>query len=213
MQAKLEIFQLRLLKEILGVSTSAVRTGVFGETGDLPDIWRERQRQLLSARQMLKAPPGSLPGSVARATQSGEGMLGIFRLAKILEEQGEVRDIASFASKKSIKSWVWRHASREWLTKAKASTRVGGTYHDSVALQTRGYLKFDFKGRQILTKLRVDDLDLGAASFRGKSLPLPVCQLCGVEPETREHFVLRCRSLDDVRGRGRMGDDAWPFGP
>ena len=101
---------------------------------------------------------------------------------------------------------MWRHASREWLTKAKASTRVGGTYHDSVALQTRGYLKFDFKGRQILTKLRVDDLDLGAASFRGKSLPLPVCQLCGVEPETREHFVLRCCSLDDVR---EIHADAW----
>ena len=56
-----------------------------------------------------------------------------------------------------------------------------------------------FPGRCILTRLRLDDLDLGAASFRGKIKPWSMCAMCGEEAETREHFVLRCKSLSGAR--------------
>ncbi len=52
-----------------------------------------------------------------------------------------------------------------------------------------------YPGRIILTRLRLDDLDLGAASYKGKSATLALCALCGEEAQTREHFVLRCRAL------------------
>ena len=107
------------LKEVLGASASAARLGVIGESGDLPDIWRERQRQMLVARQMLRAPAGSLPRRMAEGARSGEVKLGIFRLvAEILCEQQTVRDISSFDSKKSIKEWVRRQATKEWLQSA-----------------------------------------------------------------------------------------------
>ena len=70
-KAVLEGFQINLLRELLGVSKWAMKDGVLGETGDLPDIWRERKRQLLVARQMLRAPEGSLPKRIARAVQKG----------------------------------------------------------------------------------------------------------------------------------------------
>ena len=168
---------------------------------------------------MLRAPTGSLPRRMAEVANKGDVKLGVFRLvADILKEQQSERDISSFDSKKSIKNWVRMQATKEWLKGAKASPRLGETYRDVVSLEMHGYLKFDFKGRQVLTKLRIDDLELGAASFRGKAVPLPNCQLCGVEPETREHFLLKCRSLDEVRIKhkgtleitwGLSRNDAW----
>ena len=144
---------------------------------------------------------------------------GLFRLVtEILTEQEEDRDIASLGSKRDIKAWIKKRATEEWLLKARACSRLASTYQDVGTLETRGYLSFDFKGRQVLTKLRVDDLILGAASFNRKIDPLPMCQMCGVEPETREHFLLKCRSLVEVRAthaevvdltRGLSKFDAW----
>ena len=100
----------------------------------------------------------------------------------------------------------------------RASSRLMCTYEDVAQLETRGYLKADFKGRQVLTKLRVDDLNLGAASYNAKLESPPSCLLCGEEPETREHFLLRCRKLEGVRDahpdvymliQGLSRRDAW----
>lgn len=199
-KAKLEKFHFKTLREVLGVSSKAPKLGVTGELGELTDIWRERQKQLLVAKQMLRAPHGSLPQRMADVARQGEAKLGIFRLAaEILNDQQAGIDISWFNSKRSIKKWVREWASKEWLQRAQASPSLGATYQDETSLETRGYLNYDFKGRQVLTKLRINDLDLGAAGFRGKAGSPPCCQLCGVEPETREHFLLRCRSLEEVR--------------
>ena len=218
-QAKIELFQFQILREVLGVSSKAHKLGVIGESGELLDIWRERQRQMLGARQMLKAPPGSLPRRMAEAAQHAEAKLGLFRLvAEILEEQKEVRDISSFGSKGDIRGWIRKQATQEWRQSVRASSRLMCTYEDVAQLETRGYLKADFKGRQVLTKLRVDDLNLGAASYNAKLESPPSCLLCGEEPETREHFLLRCRKLEGVRDahpdvymliQGLSRRDAW----
>ena len=43
-KTKLERFHFRTLREVLGVSSKAPKLGVTGELGEIPDIWRERQR-------------------------------------------------------------------------------------------------------------------------------------------------------------------------
>ena len=90
-------------------------------------------------------------------------------------------------------------ASQEWKTKVDQSSCLSRTYRLSNPLIIKGYLQKTYPGRCILTRLRLDDLDLGAASFRGKINPWPLCAMCGEEAETREHFVLRCRLLSSVR--------------
>ena len=40
---QLEAFQVAALREILGLSKVAPKLALFGETGDLPDRWRERR--------------------------------------------------------------------------------------------------------------------------------------------------------------------------
>ena len=51
----------------------------------------------------------------------------------------------------------------------------------------------------MLTRLRLDDLDLGGASYRGRAEAKQPCAMCDEEAETREHFALRCRSLAGAR--------------
>jgi hypothetical protein len=60
-------------------------------------------------------------------------------------------------------------ATKEWKQRTAKSTRLGPTYQNVTTFRLRGYLKDDFKGRQILTKLRIDDLDLVAASSKAKA--------------------------------------------
>ena len=87
------------------------------------------------------------------------------------------------------------------------SSVLSRTYHHSTALGIKGYLRRTFPGRAILTRLRIDDLDLGAAGYRGKSMNKELCSMCGEDAETREHFVLRCRPLSAARDANRKAMD------
>ena len=211
---KLETFQMSLLREVLGLSASARKDGVLGETGELPDVWRERKKQLLVAFQMIHAPEGSLPARIAKAAISACPRRGLFATVELwlanLDTKG--RTILDFKSKGDIKQWIWTQASDEWKHRVKESTSLRGTYNCNDTLRCRGYLAEDFKGRQLLTKLRVDDLDLDAAGYKraaaekvnkqsGTTTLLSTCRLCGVAPETRHHFVVQCRALDETRAR------------
>ena len=98
-------------------------------------------------------------------------------------------------------------AFQEWKTKVDESAVLSRTYCLSTSLGMKGYLRSAFPGRAILTRLRIDDLDLGAAGFRGKSEIKEHCSICGEEAETREHFVLRCRTLSAARDANRKAMD------
>ena len=79
---KLEAFQMNTLREILGISKYSAKQGVLGELGELRDVWRERKRQLLVAKQMLSAPKGSLLWALANEGQNASPKLGIFKLVE-----------------------------------------------------------------------------------------------------------------------------------
>ena len=81
------------------------------------------------------------------------------------------------------------------------SERLRDTYSPSEPLRNRGYLDINFRGRRVLTKLRLDDLKLGAAGYKSKSVHQQLCEMCGKEPETRQHFTVRCLALQHVRDR------------
>jgi hypothetical protein len=84
------------------------------------------------------------------------------------------------------------------------STRLYNTYSQTKDLQLRGYLTTDFKGRQVLTKIRADDLELGASSYRGIGQSrTDACKTCKIPllVETNEHFVLHCAALANARKR------------
>jgi hypothetical protein len=202
----LDAFHIDTLREILGVSNCSVKAGVRGELGEIPDVWRERMRQMLVARQMLTSPEGSLMERLARHANASSPKLGIFRTVEtFLEGCSEpARRLEDFKSKQSIKDWVHMMASGEWRARIASSSRLGITYSLARSLATKGYLREAYPGRQILTKLRIDDLDLGAAGVRGLQEPGQPCSLCGMGPETRVHFVLHCAALEPSRSAEQL---------
>ena len=54
-------------------------------------------------------------------------------------------------------------ASQEWKAMVEVSSVLPRTYYHSTSLDMKGYLRRAFPGRTILPRLRIDDLDLGAA--------------------------------------------------
>jgi hypothetical protein len=195
----LDAFQLETLREILGVSKTCRKAGVRGELGEIPDRWRERIRQLLVARQMLRAPSGGLMEQIARQANSASPKLGVFRIVHSFLEATGGPLLEDFRSKGAIKRWIYTKALQEWKAKVDESSCLSRTYQLNTDLIIKGYLRKSYPGRIILTRLRLDDLDLGAASYRAKSEAQALCALCGEEEETREHFVLRCKTLAAAR--------------
>ena len=92
-------------------------------------------------------------------------------------------------------------ARAEWIQAVQLSDRLRDTYSLTEPLKTRGYLDINFRGRRILTKLRLDDLHLGAAGYKSKAVFQHLCEMCRMEPETRQHFTIRCPALDQIRLR------------
>ena len=195
----LDSFHTETLREILGVSSHSVKAGVRGETGEIPDKWRERKRQLLLARQMLTSPRGGLLEKIASQANRSIPKLGIFRVVCNFLEEARGPRLEDFRSRGEIKRWITAMATQEWKTRVEESDRLARTYRLCKTLTIHGYLKRVYPGRQILTRLRIDDLDLGAASYRGMRDQKDPCTLCGVEAETREHFALRCQALQTAR--------------
>ncbi len=205
-RSKLEAFQLKTLREILGLSNSAPILAVYGESGDLPDIWRERRKQLQIAFQMLSSPQTSLPRKVAREADTAVPKVGLFlRVSEILANHGGTQlRIEDFKSKTEIRRWIDRAAEEEWRGGIAQSSRLTSTYRSSTELRLRGYLKSDFRGRQTLTKFRADDLELEAASYRGRGGSyVDFCSTCQAKDcvETRAHFALQCEALTSVRNK------------
>jgi hypothetical protein len=161
----LDAFQLETLREILGVSRACRKAGVRGELGEIPDGWRERKRQLLVARQMLGAPTGGLTEKIARQANSATPKLGIFRIVHRFLEETKGPTLEEFRSKGYIKRWIHSMASQEWKAKVDESVVLSRTYCLSTSLCMKAYLRRTFPGRAILTRLRIDDLDLGAAGY------------------------------------------------
>ena len=100
--------------------------------------------------------------------------------------------------KSLVKDKICQAASQEWSAAVANAPRLHMAYTPPYTLQQQHYLSLKpFKGRQILTKLRCDDLPLAAASFNGYSPQL--CPLCNTTHENRSHFLLECTALQQIR--------------
>ena len=114
--------------------------------------------------------------------------------------EGKRADLRNY-SRKGLKKAVQRAAEKEWKARVTTNSRLCDTYSQVHTLKRRGYLGVDFPGRQVLLKLRVDDLALGASRWMTSKQILPACDLVRRGPETRQHFVLDCGALQDIRDR------------
>ena len=203
-------FQNNTLREVLSVSGSASIDGLFGETGDTPDLWRERHKALAMCHLLSMAPEDSIPAQLARL--SSEYKVGLMQRGREITTMINLpwSVLSSKNASTKIKRALDAQVRKEWQARVMQNGRLRATYHsqrDSPRL--RGYLRHTFKGRQILLKLRIDDLPLGAAGSGIFGPPIR-CELCGRDAETRQHFVLTCAALQSTRARFLDFFDRYP---
>ena len=110
----LDAFHLETLREILGASRACRKAGVRGELGEIPDVWRERKKQLLVARQMLRSPKGGLVEKIAHQANSASPKLGIFRVVHSFLEETKGPPLEALRSKGDIKRWIHTMPSQGW---------------------------------------------------------------------------------------------------
>ena len=197
---RLALLQAKTLRQVLDSTKSCPRDALFGETGDIPDFWRERRKILNMCHLLLSTPPDSIPGRLALSTL--EAKIGLMhRGSLLLSELGLPSDTFLRQNAKTlIKQAVLSAVTVEWRLKIQQQHRLALTYPPDTQYGLRGYLRQDFQGRRVLSRLRMDDLALGSAGFNRYGPPA-LCKLCNREPETRQHFVLSCQALAYVRAR------------
>jgi hypothetical protein len=197
----LATFQYNILREILNLSQSVPRDGLLGETGDIPDHWRHIRKQVAITHQLLSAPPLSIPRTVAEAAyDSKTGVVGR-AIKALLDIKADPHLLKDEKAKPALKQAIMLAAQREWRTRVASNRRIAATYTHTRTLTFRKYLSEAYKGRTILLKLRLDDLPLGAASYKLTSSTTHTtrCAACGQAPETRLHFALNCKALSNSR--------------
>ena len=106
----------------------------------------------------------------------------------------------NYSPKRFAKKHFFATAFRQWRKKVLSSPNHSAIYGMCTALKCQEYLSLPpFRGRSLLTKLRVNDLKLAGAGY--KSAHPEHCGLCKLEFETREHFLVSCPCLQEVRVR------------
>jgi hypothetical protein len=199
---RLDKFTSSTLRMAIGTSPQSVKDGVIGETGAYTDEQRSSLATLLMIIRMINAPNGSAAHAIIRQClvrpRRGIGLRGEQILRAMGVEAEKMTIIWSATAKTSITAEMKRFAEREWQRRVSVSSRLAYAYPHNAPLRTRGYLKSNFRGRRLLTLLRIDDLPLAAASWLALTAGPKRCW-CGEEDETREHFLLVCRSLADIR--------------
>ena len=191
--------QIRIGREILGLSKRSRLDAVIGELGWIADHSRAELLSLRLLRSFATSPEGSLPMRVYNMISS----LPVQYQPKFFSQShrvlhnigcGTPRD----CSKQLLKRKFMERASESWLERVSTHPRLGPAYSNLSRLQIQPYLCIgNFRGRRLFTKLRADDLALAAAAYNTKQPGL--CPLCRADLESREHFLFICPALQEVR--------------
>ena len=215
LRKELLLLQLRILREVLNLSSKAPIGAVVGELAVMLDHFRDEMQLLQALRRMLAAPQDSVPALLIRQCLSSaqhaeavpfvERSVGLLTTAKV--------NTASENLKSHIKKQCWSRAEADWRTRVKQNDELALIYPAWMPFRIQPYLQLDaFPGRTRLSMLRANDLALEAAGYNTKKGGLCLC--CGLAPETRQHFLLHCPALQPTRDvfpglvNHRIQDDA-----
>ena len=199
-----------MARSIMNLSQSSSPDSTLGELGwvgsrESTDLGYSDLLDVQMLRRLINSPSDSIPHRVVhQLLMSPEGKLTNYtiklmsllsrldcNLAQLYHTQG--RDAKSFVNKR-----FYKVAERQWQRRIADNKSHSETYPPRSKLQAQPYLDLPtFRGRTLLTKIRVNDLTLNAAGYNTQD---PTnCTLCGEGYETRLHFVVSCPALQHIR--------------
>ena len=199
------------IRTALNLSTRSPSVSTFGEVGWIGidsgnDLSEMDLLDIQLFRRMLNAPHDSLPQQIITKLLRSDPNLSPYmtRITGLLH-QTNIHWVSLLAPinkshKRYAKTQFRAAAFRQWHANVAASSNHNIVYGSYTELKCHTYHKLPaFRGRTLLTKLRVNDLLLSGAGYNSAN-PEP-CPLCTLDFETRQHFIVTCPNLAQVRVR------------
>ena len=194
LRSTLRKFYLKLARSALNLSPSSPGTSTLGEIGWI-GIDRDDDLSFIDLldlqlfRRILNSPHGSLPRLIAMKLMAANApeTLYMAKIRKILKVTNihwlQLLSSFNYSPKRFAKKKFFATAFRQWRKKVLSSPSHSAIYGMCTALKCQEYLSLPpFRGRSLLTKLRVNDLKLAGAGYN--SAHPEHCGLCKTEFET-----------------------------
>ena len=196
--------KVKVARKILGASKFSPINATMGELGWVDG--REESKagnelvsadltELLILRRFLRAPTHTVIGKVSTQlqTEQAEQSKCMLRAKALLGKIGCTMPRAlAPKGNETIKKLFASAARRQWRERVANSEALMETYGTNPSLRCAPYLSLPaFRGRTLLTRIRLNDLPLEGAGFNTSAKGR--CPLCMDPPvETRLHFTLEC---------------------
>ena len=170
---QLDTLLLMMLRQILGVSRRASSEGVLGECGIISDIGRDDLKHLLLSHTLCASPQRSLPsqlwsGMLADHKDPPPFFTHAVQLLRKYDLSGSA--LADPSWKTQMKSRIRSVNQAEWRGRISDLPMLRHAFPQNAPLRLQPYLKIPvFTGRQLFTKLRLNDLPLNHSPHYGRN--------------------------------------------
>lgn len=214
---RLELFQKKLLKQILSVPSNTADAAVYVLTGILPVEARIHIKALTFFNNICNQTENSIEKKLARRQCAVKNLTSnswFVEIKKILWIYN-LQDI-EFYLDSPVKKFIWKNLVNRavlsfWTEKIHSLKSLYGTLkylncENSRLGKMHPLLQIACQSAHEITRIPVKMkiltgtyiLQTNRARFNAGSVK-PLCQLCCQENETLEHFVLCCSILEDIR--------------
>ena len=167
-------FQLKVAKLVLSLSRHASSDGALGELGWPLDASRSTLQLLQTSSRFAKSPPGSLPSTfyahtldACRRDPTAPFPYFLHATLKSLDDLNlDFASLESKCAKSTFKRVISKADEQAWQSRILLQPRLHIAFPPNTPLKPQWYLKLGrFRGSRLLTKTRLDDLPLLAASY------------------------------------------------
>jgi hypothetical protein len=195
-------FQIYTARTALGVTAHSSRAGVLPELGWIPDHLRATKLILLFYSRALRGPTilkDILLADFNVAVKLDPMPKHIQKLLQLLNSSNlTLLKLTAPSAKHIIKKAINKQALLEWRTTLASKTHLHMSFKHTNTYKIQYYLTIpSFKGRQLITKIRLNDLPLAAAPWLNANDSCPVCG-CNT-PESKKHYLLSCIAFLPIR--------------
>jgi hypothetical protein len=194
-------FQLKIARDILGVTKTSTRLGTIAELGWLPESHREDLNFLLFAARLLKNPTLLVFMNKLHEHQSSlpstSSKFFFHKLDNLLHKYNiTFTALTKNNYKLTVKKACRNHWKNEWQKTIKSSKSLPIAFDLPSPYTMQFYCTIQpFIGRTLITKLRLNNLPLNGAEYNTGE-----CEVCKTgKQETRYHFVLECSEYEFIR--------------